>query len=156
MYSSEKLLWNERIDVDSDFEYFKILHCDIKPALVYQLSKDYTYNGTRTVNKIAKLWARPVNIQIKNCAYCGSIYQDFISHIVAKCLISSETRDTYYKDIRMITNIDLVNGLKNLHDKEIILKLLGANIPPHINEEVYFSFLKRSYKFIIDCYQYCG
>ena len=153
VYDNEKLLWNERINVDSDFEYFKILHCDIKPAMLYELSKDYAYSIT--VNKIAKLWARSVSIQDKNCSYCGAIYQDYISHIVATCLISSDIRNVFYEDIRMISGTSLLDNLKHLQEKELIVKLLGANIPPYVNNEVYFSFLKRSYKFIIDCYQYC-
>ena len=74
VYSSGMFLWNEKIDVNSYFKYFKILHCDIKTAMLYELSKHYTYPITEY--KIDKLWARPIN----NCSYCGAIYHDYISH----------------------------------------------------------------------------
>ena len=87
VYSSGMFLWNEKIDVNSYFEYFKILHCDIKTAMLYELSKHYTHPITEY--KIDKLWARPIN----NCSYCGAIYHDYISHIFATCFISSDIRN---------------------------------------------------------------
>ena len=90
----------------------------------------------------------------KNCSYCGAIYQDFTSHIVATCLISSDIRETFYDDMCLITNRDLMNSIINLNEKELLLKLLGANIPPFVNETVFVSFTKRCFKYVIDCYQY--
>ena len=140
------------MNVDSDFEYFKILHSDIKPVLIYKLSNDNAYNTT--INIIAKIWSRSVYIEDKYCPYCGAVYQDFTSHIIATCLISSDIRETLYNDICLITNRDFLNCISILNEKETLLKMLGANIPPFVNETAFIPFTKRCFKYVIDCYQY--
>ena len=74
----EDVLWRKRVHSENDFEYFVRLHTDIKPALVYTLSNERSY--LFTANLIAKIWARSVKIESKNCVYCGSIYEDYLVH----------------------------------------------------------------------------
>ena len=107
-----------------------------------------------TMDKIAKIWSRPFTSVNKSCDYCGAMYEDNISHTVSKCLITSGIRDTLFKDICAITNRDYVNILKCLNETDLLLKLLGANIEPYANEEVFVSVMKRYYKYISDCNQY--
>ena len=90
----------------------------------------------------------------KNCEYCGAIYEDHFSHTVSMCLNTSGIRDSFFKDICAITNRDFINSLKCLNESELLLKLLGANIEPYVNEEVFVSVMKRFYKFITDCNEY--
>ena len=152
VYSNETVMWKERLNTDSDFMYFRLIQEDIKPALVYTLSKDFAY--IFTANKIAKIWSRSVIVENKNCSFCDSNYEDHISHIIGKCLITSDKRETFFNDICSMTNIGLVNCLKHFNEKDLLLKLLGANLPPYVNETVFVSSMIRCYKFIIDCNQY--
>ena len=80
VYSKEKLMWQERLRADSDFIYFRLLQKDIKPALVYTLSKDYVY--ILTENKIAKIWSRSVTLENETCIFCDANCEDYISNIV--------------------------------------------------------------------------
>ena len=106
IYSLETQLWKERLSLDSDFKYFRILHVDIKPALVYQLSKEQAY--VFMSDKIAKIWSRSFTLVNKNCEYCGAIYEDYFSHTVSMCLSTSGLRDSFFKDICTITNRDFM------------------------------------------------
>ena len=151
VYSKETILWKARLSIDSDFMYFKLLQEDIKPALVYTLSKNYAY--IFTANKVAKIWSRSIIIENKTCLFCAENYEDYITHIVGKCLITSDMRESFFNDICSMTNADLVNCLKQLNEKDL-LKLLGSNKPPYVNETYFVSFMIRCYKFIIDCHQY--
>ena len=108
--TKETVLWRDRINSDTDFVYFKKLQTDIKPALLYTISKDQSYLQTALL--IAKLWSRSIDLERKTCAYCGSIYEDFIAHIISTCLISSDKRTKFYQDISVLTNIYFAQQLK--------------------------------------------
>ena len=152
IYTLETQLWRERLGLDSDFKYFRILHADIKPALVYQLSKEHSY--LFMADKIAKLWSRAVNSVNENCRHCGERYEDNLSHIVSKCHITLAKRETLFNDICVLTGRDFVSSLRCLDETDFLLKLLGAKIGPYINNEVFVFVMKRFYKFIIDCNKY--
>ena len=152
IYSLETHLWKERLSLDSDFKFFRILHVDIKPALVYQLSKEHAY--IFTADKIAKIWSRSFTLVNESCVNCGLMYENNISHTISTCLTTSCMRDTLLKDICAITNRDFISSLKLLNETDFLLKLLGANIEPYVSEDVFVSVMKRFYKFIIDCNQY--
>ena len=148
----EDVLWRERLHSENDFEYFVRLHTDIKPALVYTLSNERSYLFTASL--IAKIWARSVKIESKNCVYCGSIYEDYLAHIISTCLISSDIRDSFYNDIRFLTSRYLVDKMRQLSERENVLKILGADIEPRIDEGLQVYFSKRCFKYVVDCHKY--
>ena len=150
--SKEAVLWKDRLCSETDFEYFARLHTDIKPAMVYTLSNERSY--VFTSNLIAKIWARSVNLESKNCVYCGSIYEDYIAHIISNCLISSDIRASFYHDINLLTNRDFVYNMRQLSEREHMLKILGAETEPHIDENLQVYFSKRCFKYVVDCHKY--
>ena len=150
--TKEALLWRDRINSETDFEYFIKLHTDIKPALVYAISKDQSYLPTTLL--IAKIWSRSILIENKTCAYCGSMYEDFIAHIISTCLISRDKRTTFYQDISVITDIYFTQQLRQLNERDILLKILGACNEPVIDDNLKIQFIKRCYKYVIDCFKY--
>ena len=95
----KKLCYGEK---ETDFEYFVRLHTDIKPAFIYTISNERSFIYTAYL--IAKIWTRSVNLEHKNCVYCGLIYEDYLAHIISKCIISSDIRASYYNDISSLTS----------------------------------------------------
>ena len=150
--TNEFVLWRERLYSETDFEYFRNIQTNIKPALVYTISKDQSY--LPTIVLIAKIWARSSHLENKTCVYCGTIYEDFIAHIISTCLISSEKISIFYRDIGMITSLNFAQQLKQLNERDILLKMLGACTEPYIDDELHIHFVKRCYKYVIDCHLY--
>ena len=128
------------------------IQTNIKPTLVYTISKNQSYLPTTLL--IAKIWSRSIEIENKTCAYCGSMYEDFIAHIISTCLISSEKRSIFYRDIGMITSLNFAQQLKQLNERDILLKMLGACTEPYIYDDLNIHFVKRCYKYVIDCHIY--
>ena len=150
---SETLLWKSRLNADRDFEYFKYLHTDIKPAIIYQLSNEPSFRFI--AKEIANIWSKPASDVNNECPYCKEVNRNQISHIISNCLISKDKKDSFLTKLSSIlTNEAVIIEIINMSSSDLTLKLLGAEIGPLLEKDKNTLFLKLAFKYIFECQKY--
>jgi len=75
--------WDQRMSLDRDFTFFRILHPCIAPWIVYQVCNRSFFWNIMCV--VARLWVRPVSLDNIMCEMCGVIYQEQLVHYLCEC-----------------------------------------------------------------------
>ena len=150
---AETLLWNNKINADKDFEYFKYLHKDIKPAIIYQVSNEQSFR--LIAKEIAYIWSKPASDVNYKCPYCNEENRNQISHIVSNCFISKDKKDSFLIKLSSILNNEAIMiEINDMSSSDFTLKLLGAEIGPFLEKDKNTLFLKLAFKYILGCQKY--
>ena len=132
---SETILWNNRLDADREFEFFKYLHTDIKPAIVYGISNEISFRCI--AKEIANIWSKLSSNENFECPYCTEVNSNRISHIVSNCLITKDKKHLFLTKVSAILkNNTVITEIKNMNSANFTLKLLGASIGPFLEKEI--------------------
>ena len=153
IFRSESILWKNRLNADRDFDYFKYLHTDIKPAIVYKISNKLSF---RCIEKeIATIWSKPVSDDMYECPFCTEVSRNKLVHLVSNCSITANKKVLFLTNLTSILNSNaIINEIKNMSASDFTLKLLGGEVGPILDQDKNILFLKLAFKFILECQQY--
>ena len=149
VYSKESQLWSERIHSDSDFTFFKVLHTEIKPAIIFQVSNEHSF--LQSVDIITRIWTRRLILEENVCVYCNVLYTDPICHILSNCNNTKQLKAEFKQSLLQNFDNTIVNSIVNLNDNLFMLKVLGADVGIYLDRELHILFLKESFKFVAKC-----
>ena len=148
VYTFEESKWKSRVLCDDSFLYFRVLHPNVRPCIVYKVCSHSVYRYV--MNTIARHWCRSVKLQQIVCDQCSYPITDVLVHSVHECVATSVLRTSFICDIHVF-GTQFLADLLFLDGTFFFLRLLGAPILPVLNEEENIVFLKRSFKYIHDC-----
>lgn len=103
-YEQTKLC--ERMNIDTDFSRFILLHNKIQPYSVWKLALRFPQYSVY-FKKIVKLSVEMRNNEsIYLCQYCGLMYQDIITHSVLECSHTEILRDRLWCVLSTLKDVD--------------------------------------------------
>ena len=88
--SNETQQWQQRIFSDDDFQFFRILHTTITPAIPYKVFSES--RSKHIMRFIANLWTKSPDTELTICEWCNSTYRDRITHFIAECASTAHLR----------------------------------------------------------------
>ena len=145
----ESALWNQRQAAEADFLFFRILHPIIQPCVVYNVFKNSSSRHYMTT--IANLWRRAPLIENNACPFCKIIICEELIHILSDCKLTETLRERFKTDIETIHGSIFLNEISGLDNFSWSLKLLGATIPPLLDDEGQQKYLVTAFKYVTLC-----
>ena len=147
----EEVCFHERLDSDSDFQYFKIIHNKTEPLSAWTIAFKHGHLTTQCKFEISLCaLVKPSGENVRTlCQKCGFFYDDPIIHIVSTCSSINSTRDAFWCDIINIGPIDFSATLHSLDDTNLALILLSCD-----SERVFKLSPNDAETFSITCIHY--
>lgn len=146
IYLKESDLWNQRMSGDTDFIFFRVLHPVIQPCIVYSVIDE---SSSRHLSKtVANLWCRAPIIERKYCQLCGNEHCEELIHVLTECKSTERLREGLKTNILNNHGNQFLHELLELDTFGLALRLLGAPLPPVLDQESEKMFLSYTFRFI--------
>ena len=139
----------ERFNIDSDFDYFKVIHKSVIPHRAWTIAKEHEHlrSQCQFVVSLCSL-VRPHEPKLL-CHKCGSFYSDPIIHIISNCSSVYRIRDELWCEFINIGPIDFSAMLHQMDDINLALTVLSCD------SESFYNLSKHDAElFSIACVSY--
>ncbi|CAC5393982.1 unnamed protein product [Mytilus coruscus] len=142
--------WQQRINIDSDFNIFKKIHKIFQPHPAWTVALDFPYLR-KQANHIVSLCClvHNTNSDIILCDKCGKLFTDPCIHAISSCDYLSDIRDEFWCELLCINPITFSAFLGSLADEDFCYILLSCETEFELDCEQ-----KKRFQFLCVTYVY--
>ncbi|CAG2233240.1 unnamed protein product [Mytilus edulis] len=144
--------WQQRINIDSDFNIFKKIHKVFQPHPAWTVALDFPYLR-KQANYIVSLCCLVHNTNSDSilCDKCGKLFTDPCIHAISSCDYLSDIRDEFWCELLCLNPITFSAFLGSLDDEDFCYILLSCETEFELDceQKKRFQFLcvKYVYRF---------
>ncbi|VDI27522.1 Hypothetical predicted protein [Mytilus galloprovincialis] len=144
--------WQQRINIDSDFNIFKKIHKVFQPHPAWTVALDFPYLR-KQANYIVSLCCLVHNTNSDSilCDKCGKLFTDPCIHAISSCDYLSDIRDEFWCELLCLNPITFSAFLGSLNDEDFCYILLSCETEFELDceQKKRFQFLcvKYVYRF---------
>ena len=131
------------------FERFISIHPNIKPAVVWLCSSNYSCLSASKI--VSKIWTDVSQKVARVCKFCECIYTDFYSHILTLYPLTQSIRNDFLENVFLNYKQIIYDKLINSESEDILRCLIGQHLLELNNEQCHIQFCQQSYKYIAAC-----
>ncbi len=105
-------LWRARLETDNSFRRFKLLHHEIKPAVVWSLP--HNYENLRICDTVARLWTEIPSNGFTECPKCELLIADCVMHMISECHVTSTLKTSFLSAIDVCSGMNYTTNCRPL------------------------------------------
>ncbi|MES9879357.1 MAG: reverse transcriptase family protein [Sedimenticola sp.] len=146
-------LWRARLESDNSFRRFKLLHREIKPAIVWSLP--HNYQELRICDTVARLWTEIPNNSVLVCPKCELLVDDFVIHMMCECHVTSTLKNSFLSAINMCFGNELYDELSSSSSESFTDKVMGAELQTDMDINTSTQYLHAAFSYVSQCVRGC-